>query len=205
MAVANSRRPTGKISIAAEIRLQPVSRHYSTALVVLDAVNLRVGTAAHSTYPRRTPRTCCKLGKCFVSNGQRFRIEYGYRSFELPRATQHIFRCCRPTQANSGKVSAIGSGARQRDHAGLTPVLPSVLELKPMMLWARVMDHEFYRQQAQRVRDLADMADPFTRKRLLDLADQCDAKINKPSRASRMIERPLPLPRASGSQASGEA
>jgi hypothetical protein len=32
------------------------------------------------------------------------------------------------------------------------------------------MDREFYRQQAQRIRNLAEKADPFTRQRLLDLA-----------------------------------
>jgi hypothetical protein len=57
------------------------------------------------------------------------------------------------------------------------------------------MDQAFYRQQALRVRDLADKADPFTRKRLLDLADSYDARGGGPSRASRAIERPLPIPR----------
>jgi hypothetical protein len=56
------------------------------------------------------------------------------------------------------------------------------------------MDDDFYKQYAQRVRDLADKADPFTRKRLLDLADKYDAKTGKPRRASRMIERPIPVP-----------
>jgi hypothetical protein len=37
------------------------------------------------------------------------------------------------------------------------------------------MDDDFDKQHAQRVRDLADKADPFTRKRLLDLADKYDA------------------------------
>jgi hypothetical protein len=57
------------------------------------------------------------------------------------------------------------------------------------------MDDDFYKQHVQRVRDLAHKADPFTRKRLLDLADKYDAKSGKPSRASRMIERPIPVPR----------
>ena len=38
------------------------------------------------------------------------------------------------------------------------------------------MDEEFCRQQALRVRDLAGKADPFTRRRLLDLADRYDVK-----------------------------
>lgn len=68
------------------------------------------------------------------------------------------------------------------------------------------MDQEFYRQQAERVRDLAERADPFTRKRLLDLADSYDARGGGPSRASRAIERPLSIPRAvPGHGRSGEA
>jgi hypothetical protein len=42
------------------------------------------------------------------------------------------------------------------------------------------MDEEFYRQQALRVRDLAGKADPFTRRRLLDLAARYDAKGGAP-------------------------
>jgi hypothetical protein len=70
------------------------------------------------------------------------------------------------------------------------------------------MDEEFYRQQALRVRDLAGKADPFTRRRLLDLAARYDAKGGAPSRASRAIERPLALSRAnpvSSYRQSGEA
>jgi hypothetical protein len=57
------------------------------------------------------------------------------------------------------------------------------------------MNDDFYKQQTQRIRDLAERADPFTRKRLLDLADKYDVKAGKPSRATRMVERPLPEPR----------
>jgi len=65
------------------------------------------------------------------------------------------------------------------------------------------MNSKFYKQQAQRVRDLASRADPFTRKRLLDLAEKYDAQAGGPTRASRMIERPLPLPRTNPVSASG--
>ena len=60
------------------------------------------------------------------------------------------------------------------------------------------MDLEFYRQQALRVRDLAEKADPFTRRRLLDLAGRHDARI---------IERPLPrtAPPVSTFSRAGEA
>jgi hypothetical protein len=66
------------------------------------------------------------------------------------------------------------------------------------------MNSEFYKQQAQRVRDLASRADPFTRKRLLDLAEKYDAQAGGPTRASRLIERPLPLPRTNPVSASGK-
>jgi hypothetical protein len=69
-----------------------------------------------------------------------------------------------------------------------------------------VMDREFYSGFAQRVRDLAEKADPSTRKRLMELAGRYDALAGNPSRVSRMIERPLPLPRVvPGYGQSGEA
>jgi hypothetical protein len=37
------------------------------------------------------------------------------------------------------------------------------------------LDDEFYKERAQHVRELADKADPFIRKRLLDLAGNYDA------------------------------
>jgi len=40
-----------------------------------------------------------------------------------------------------------------------------------------MMNDEYFKQQAARVRALADKADPFTRKRLLDLAERYDAKL----------------------------
>lgn len=57
------------------------------------------------------------------------------------------------------------------------------------MLWGGVME-EFYSGYAQRARDLAEKADPFTRRRLLDLAKRYDAKAKPGSSA-----RPLPPPR----------
>lgn len=71
-----------------------------------------------------------------------------------------------------------------------------------------LMEIEFFRQHARRVRDLAINADPFTKKRLLALADKYDAKVGEPSKAARMIEWPVPLPRrrsASTDPQSGEA
>jgi hypothetical protein len=52
------------------------------------------------------------------------------------------------------------------------------------------MNDEYFKQQAARVRALADKADPFTRKRLLDLAERYDAKLGRPSRATRQLRLP---------------
>ena len=57
------------------------------------------------------------------------------------------------------------------------------------------MDQEFFKQQALRARGLAAKADPFTMKRLLDLAGKYDGKAGGPSKASRIIEPPVQLPR----------
>ncbi|MFK4536355.1 hypothetical protein ABIA00_004538 [Bradyrhizobium ottawaense] len=61
------------------------------------------------------------------------------------------------------------------------------------MSWG-AMEQEFYRGLAHRVRTIAERADPFTRRRLLDLAKRYDAKGGQALRSSPP-ERPLPLPR----------
>ncbi|OSI78440.1 hypothetical protein BSZ21_02325 [Bradyrhizobium canariense] len=55
------------------------------------------------------------------------------------------------------------------------------------------MEQEFYESLAQRVRVIAEKADPFTRRRLLDLAKRYDAKGG--TGRSGATERPLPVPR----------
>lgn len=47
------------------------------------------------------------------------------------------------------------------------------------------MNEEFFKNRARAVRDIADKADPFTRKRLLELADKYE---NRP----RPRQTPLP-------------
>jgi hypothetical protein len=47
-----------------------------------------------------------------------------------------------------------------------------------------IMDDEFLKQRAQFIRDLADKADPFIKRRLMDLARNYDARIARPSRAT---------------------
>lgn len=51
---------------------------------------------------------------------------------------------------------------------------------------------EFYKGFAQRARDLAEKADPFTQRRLLELAKRYDAKGKPPSGSLK----PLPSSRA---------
>jgi hypothetical protein len=55
------------------------------------------------------------------------------------------------------------------------------------------MEQEFYRGLTDRVRTIAEKADPFTRRRLLDLAKRYDTKGG--SRSAQSVERQLPLPR----------
>jgi hypothetical protein len=51
------------------------------------------------------------------------------------------------------------------------------------------MNDDYFRQQADRVRALAEGADPFIKKRLLDLAERYDAKSGRPSLASGSSKR----------------
>lgn len=70
------------------------------------------------------------------------------------------------------------------------------------------MDEDFCREQVQRIRALAERADPFTKHRLLALVGRYDAKPGGASRPSRVAERPLPVrstPPAANFSGSGEA
>jgi hypothetical protein len=49
------------------------------------------------------------------------------------------------------------------------------------------MNDEYFIEQSRRVRGLADKADPFTKKRLLALAESYDARLGRPSRATRQL------------------
>lgn len=65
------------------------------------------------------------------------------------------------------------------------------------------MEQQFYQGFAQRTRDLAEKADPFTRRRLRDLAKTYDAK----GKASGSVLSPPPrtTPRSTLFAGSGEA
>jgi hypothetical protein len=71
------------------------------------------------------------------------------------------------------------------------------------MLWGGVME-EFYSGFAQQARDLAEKADPRTRRRLLDLAKRYDAK-SKPGGNARSPPPPRTTPPATLFAGPGEA
>jgi hypothetical protein len=54
------------------------------------------------------------------------------------------------------------------------------------------MDDEYFKEQAAHVRKLASMADPFIKRRLLDLAEKYDARMRKPSRATVLLKTVRP-------------
>ncbi len=58
------------------------------------------------------------------------------------------------------------------------------------------METQYFKEQAQRVRDLAEKADAFTKKRLLALADHYDARALESSRPVRLIKPLTPVPAA---------
>jgi len=54
------------------------------------------------------------------------------------------------------------------------------------------VDEQFLRDRAKIIRDLADKADPFIRKRLLDLAEQYDRRISPALQATKTLLSNLP-------------
>jgi hypothetical protein len=48
------------------------------------------------------------------------------------------------------------------------------------------MDDEFLTKRARQIRELADKADPFTRRRLLILADDYEKQLKKAARSKRL-------------------
>jgi hypothetical protein len=64
---------------------------------------------------------------------------------------------------------------------------------------------DFYRGFAQRARDLAENADPFTKRRLLDLAQRYDLKSKPGSGGGRSIPPPRATPPTVLFSGSGEA
>ncbi len=60
------------------------------------------------------------------------------------------------------------------------------------------MDPSFLKEAAERCRSLAEKADEFTKRRLLDLAAKYEYRIAGSSPATRFIKTPVGLPEASG-------
>jgi hypothetical protein len=57
--------------------------------------------------------------------------------------------------------------------------------VKLFLLAGLIMDGEFLKQRVRFIRDLADKADPFIKRRLMDLARDYDARLARPpSRAT---------------------
>jgi hypothetical protein len=50
------------------------------------------------------------------------------------------------------------------------------------------MNEEYFKEQSRRVRKIAENADPFTKKRLLALAESYDIRLGRPSRATRQLQ-----------------
>jgi hypothetical protein len=67
------------------------------------------------------------------------------------------------------------------------------------------MDNFFLKEQADRCRSLAEKADQFTKRRLLDLAEKYDDRSGRPSQGSRTLVKPSGLeartPRPPGTSA----
>ena len=55
------------------------------------------------------------------------------------------------------------------------------------------MDNSFLKEQADRCRGLAENTDPFIKRRLLDLAEKYEDRLDRPSRASRTLRIPATL------------
>ena len=54
------------------------------------------------------------------------------------------------------------------------------------------LDDEFYKERARHIRELVDKADPFIRKRLLDLAGNYDSMIRRSPRTTVAVPPNLP-------------
>jgi hypothetical protein len=67
------------------------------------------------------------------------------------------------------------------------------------------METQYFREQAQRVRDIAEKADSFTKKRLLILAEHYDARALESSGPPRQFKPPTPVPAARFEKANGSA
>jgi hypothetical protein len=63
-------------------------------------------------------------------------------------------------------------------------------------VWGSEMDKEFMTEHAARCRSLAEKADDFTKRRLLDLAARYDSMAGRSSRPKTILQMPLDFPHA---------
>src|SRR4051812_21834264 len=89
-----------------------------------------------------------------------------------------------------GSSRPMKSWSRSRSIAGLLDSATAGRSTLGSDVEGRVMEQEFYRGLAQRVRSMAEKADPFTRRRLLDLAKRYES--NGGAAVPGPTERPLP-------------
>lgn len=118
----------------------------------------------------------------------------------------HRYHPCRGQISSASRAETSSFLRRGRDSLfRLDGGLLAVLKFGFRWLRGGVME-EFYRGFVQRARDLAEQADPFTRKRLLELAQRYEARSKPPVSGGA---RPLPPTRttllASIFRGSGEA
>jgi hypothetical protein len=104
------------------------------------------------------------------------------------------------TSPAAGSVAPLAGQAQAQL---LTRALPDTEIRLSVMLWGSVME-EFYGSFAQRARELAEKADPFTRRRLLGLAKKYDAK-SRPSGSARPLPTAGTTPPAMLFSGTGEA
>lgn len=76
---------------------------------------------------------------------------------------------------------------------------PKTCRVDGWFYWGAEMDNSFLEEQAARCRKLAERTDPFTKRRLLELAARYDDRLRgKSSRLTRRLPNlPTELPRAS--------
>jgi hypothetical protein len=63
---------------------------------------------------------------------------------------------------------------------------------QPRALSEVTLEDEFYKERARHIRELADKADPFIRKRLLDLAGNYDSMVRRSPHATATARLNLP-------------
>ena len=69
----------------------------------------------------------------------------------------------------------------------------TMCKIKSVRELGRRMDQDFLKAQVERCRTLADQADQFTKRRLLELADKYEIRLGKPSAATRILKAPIHL------------